>query len=136
MLIGLVGGATEVREEVVQRVLNMSIVRPQVSSLMGLGRGVSRSKVLERHIESRRGAMIITHVITAGESVILRRKGGIMWHMHGHISDKIEFNIHQDIWVSLEENRPKHFYSVEQAYSDQIIKHRVQNASNYRRHAA
>ncbi len=136
MLIGLVGSTIEVREEVVQRVLNMSIVRPQVASLMGLGRGVTKSKVLERFIESRRGAMIITHVTTEGESDLIRRKGGILWHMHGDVSDKIEFDIHQDVWVSLEEYRPKHFYNVEQAYSDQIIKNRIQNAEHYRRRAA
>ncbi len=136
MLIGLVGSTIEVREEVVQRVLNMSIVRPHVASLVGLGRGVTRSRVLDKLIESRRGAMIITHVMTEGESDLIRRKGGILWHMHGDVSDKIEFDIHQDVWVSLEENRPKHFYNVEQAYSVQIIKHRSHNASSYRRRAA
>jgi hypothetical protein len=91
LVIGLVGGTVEKRNEFAEQVVSLD--QNNISTFVppGCATSLRRSQELQLFIdvesrETKGKALVLPHMLTIEEALYIRKIGGYLWHMQGHKS--------------------------------------------------
>lgn len=134
LLIGLSGGTVAKREKVAACLVNegrrhlKAHTAPTIGAANRMrqdGSGaLAREAALKRilsSLDSRTGGLVVTHVIGADEAALIRKAGGVIWHLDGRISSWVLAH-NSEPWIDLEGEGPEHYLDPLDALSEHILR--------------
>lgn len=126
LLIGLAGGTEGSREAVARQVFEDGRQQLVVYAVNGYRLGDGRARTLERALENARAGrqvvrgMVIPHVLTEAEDMVIRKRGGFIWHLTAPFSNVVPIQ-RGDLLVTPESGGFRHYLDPLEALSEVLL---------------
>jgi hypothetical protein len=123
LVIGLAGGTAPSREAIASRIHDSARVQTVVWALLGDRLHDGRARTLARSLERGQSVapvMILSHVLTEEEAVVIRAHGGHVWHVFGPVSSAVVIR-HGDLRVTQTEGGDRHWLDPIEALSESLL---------------